>query len=419
MFYLRILFITLTMIFLTLYTNCKKESSDLPAIVFPIKPGIDVLLTQNMQLILGKQVGLITNPTGVTSDFRSTIDALHECPEVTLTALFGPEHGIRGDHQGGHTVHQNIDDRTGAPVYSLYYNGRPQKLSPEMLHNVDVLLFDIQDIGSRAYTYIYTMSLAMEAAREANIPFIVLDRPNPLGGNRVEGNVLDPKFKSDVGRYSIPYIYGMTIGELAKLFNEEYGIGCNLTVIPMEGWRREMNYEQTELPWIPTSIHVPHADTPFFIATTGCLGELGTVSEGVGYTSPFEIIGAPWVNGIELSAELNSRSLAGVFFRPIFYKPFYYRFVNENCYGVQIHILNKDLYSPSKTQIHIIHALQKLYSQQNLFNTTRIKSFDNAYGTDQIRLAILNGTQAETIIKTWEHELTKFKLTRDKYLIYR
>lgn len=382
----------------------------------PVKPGIDVLIDKQFSLIKGKNLGLITNPTGITRQFKSTIDALNDIPGVKLVALFGPEHGVRGDIPGGERIATYKDKKTGISVYSLY--GETYKPTPAMLKNIDILLYDIQDIGSRAYTYIYTMAYAMEAARDANIPFIVLDRPNPLGGNRVEGNVLDPKFKSFIGLYPIPYIYGMTVGELAQLFNKEFNINCNLTVVPLEGWTRVMTYEDTGLLWVPTSPHVPHADISYLVAAIGCIGELGAVSEGVGTPSPFEFIGAPWMDGDKLAEELNSKNLPGVYFRPTSFRPFYLRFIKEHCGGVQIHILDKDSFEPAAVQVHILTTIQKFYSDKNIFNTPRISSFDKAFGTDEVRKAVLRGDSAEQIIASWQVQLEKFKKVREKYLIY-
>ena len=381
-----------------------------------VKLGIDVLLEKRFDLIKGKKIGLITNQTGVTSDLRSTIDVLNENPAVQLIALFGPEHGVRGDIGGGEKIQTYKDKKTGIIVYSLY--GETYKPTEEMLKNIEVLLYDIQDIGSRAYTYIYTMAYAMEAARDAGILFVVLDRPNPLGGEKIAGNVLDPKFSSFVGLYPIPYIYGMTVGELAQLFNKEFNINCKLTVVPMEGWKRNMRWEDTGLMWIPTSPHVPHSETATFVATTGCIGELGTVSVGAGYTSPFELIGTPWIDGEELANELNARNLPGVYFRPTYFRPYYFKFIKEQCSGVQIHIVDYDEFQPVKTQVHILTALQKLYPDKKIFETRRISNFDRAFGTDQIRKAIINGDPAEKIIEPWERQLDKFKKIRENYLIY-
>lgn len=404
-------------LFIMLSVGCTKDSSEAnPNHPSPVKPGIDVLIEKQLYLIKGKKVGLITNPTGITRQFQSTIDALNEIPGVKLVALFGPEHGVRGDIPGGERVATYTDKKTGIPVYSLY--GETYKPTADMLKNIDILLYDIQDIGSRAYTYIYTMAYAMEAARDARIPFIVLDRPNPLGGNRVEGNVLDLKFKSFIGLYPIPYIYGMTVCELAQLFNSEFGINCNLTVVPLEGWTRDMTYEDTGLLWVPTSPHVPHPETAYLVAAIGCIGELGTISEGVGTPSPFEFIGAPWMEGDKLADELNSKNLPGVYFRPTSFRPFYLRFIKEQCSGVQIHLLDKNTFEPAAVQVHILTAIRKLFPEKNIFDTPRITSFDKAFGTNEVRNAIIRGDSAEQIIASWQEQLEKFKIVREKYLIY-
>ncbi|MBC8184925.1 DUF1343 domain-containing protein [candidate division KSB1 bacterium] len=381
-----------------------------------IKLGIDVLLEKHIDVLKGKNVGLITNHTGVNCQLKPTIDVLNDEPDINLVAIFGPEHGARGDVAAGEHVSTYTDKRTGIKVYSLY--GKTRKPTTKMLGNIDVLIYDIQDIGSRAYTYIYTMAYAMEAAKEAGIKFIVLDRPNPMGGNKIGGNVLDPKFSSFIGLYPIPYIYGMTVGELALLFNKEYKINCDLTVIPMEGWERNMLWKDTGLEWIPTSPHLPHSETAFFVATTGCIGELGTVSIGVGYTSPFELIGTPWIDGEKLALELNAKELDGVYFRPTSFKPYYAKFINELCSGIQIHILDFDKYEPATTQVHILTAIKKQYPKKNIFDKKRISMFDKAFGTDEVRKRVIRGDSAESILRDWGKQLEKFDRIRGRYLIY-
>jgi len=386
----------------------------------PVKPGIDVLIEKQLDLIKGKRVGLITNQTGFTATLKSTIDALNELPDVELVASFGPEHGVRGDIEAGEYIPNFVDKKTGITVYSLY--GKSRRPTPDMLKNIQVLVYDIQDIGARGYTYIYTMAYAMEAARDAGIQFIVLDRPNPLGGNRVEGNVLDPKFSSFIGLYPIPYLYGMTVGELAKLFNNEFGINCDLVVVPMEGWQRDMTYEDTGLFWVPTSPNIPHAETVFPYAAICFIGELGTIAEGVGTALPFELLGAPWMDGEKLANELNAKNLPGVFFRPTFFIPFFhpgkYDYVRKQCGGVQIHITDTKTFMPLATQVHILTAIRKIHCEQNIFNTPRSASFDKAAGTDELRNAVLRGDSAEQIIASWQEQLGKFTKIREKYLIY-
>lgn len=396
-----------------LVLSCNRISAVAPPHVMP---GIDVLKASHFEIINGKSVGLITNATGMTGDLQSTIDVLNEAQNVTLVALFGPEHGVRGDIEGGKKVPQYTDTKTGITVYSLY--GKQRKPTPDMLKKIDVLIYDIQDIGSRAYTFIYTMAYGMQAAKERGIPFIVLDRPNPLGGNLVEGNVLDPAFSSFIGLYPIPYIYGMTVGELARLFNDEFDIQCDLTVVPMKGWRRYMRYEDTGLLWVPTSPHVPHAFVSFFVAMTGGLGELHTVSEGVGYTSPFEIVGAPWIAAEKLAENLNNRHLPGVYFRPTYFRPYYMKWAGQQCQGVHIHVTDWEALRPAATQIHILAAINELYPDQKIFETDRIRMFDKANGTDQIRLMLQRGVPAEQIITSWQDDLQRFLTVRKKYLMY-
>jgi uncharacterized protein YbbC (DUF1343 family) len=405
-------------LFLTQNLNYGKNSVKNSNVI--VKPGIDVLLEKQLDLIKGKRIGLITNQTGITSTLKSSVDALNELPDVELVALFGPEHGVRGDIAAGEYVPNFVDKKTGITVYSLY--GKTRRPTPEMVKNIEILVYDIQDIGARGYTYIYTMAYAMEAARDAGIQFMVLDRPNPLGGNRVEGNVLDPKFSSFTGLYPIPYLYGMTVGELAKLFNKEFSINCDLVVVPMEGWQRDMTFEDTGLFWVPTSPNIPHAETIFAYASICFIGELGTISEGVGTALPFELLGAPWLDGEKLANELNVKNLPGVFFRPTFFIPFFhpgnYDYVKKQCSGVQIHITDTKTFNPLATQVHILTAIRYLHPEQNFFDTPRIASFDKAAGTDELRKAVLRGDSAEQIMASWQEQLEKFKKIRKKYLIY-
>ena len=259
-----------------------------------IKTGIEVLKEQNFRCLEGKRVGLITNPTGVDNNMKSTIDILHEAPNVNLVALYGPEHGVRGDVHAGDHVTDIKDASTGLPVYSLY--GSTRKATPEMLKDVDVLVYDIQDIGCRSFTYISTMGLAMEAAAENGKEFIVLDRPNPVGGLKVEGNLVEDDCISFVSQFKIPYLYGLTCGELALMLNGEKmltdGAQCNLHVVKMKGWKRKMDYTQTGLQWVPSSPHIPHSHSAYFYPVSGILGEFGYMSIGVGYTIPFQMFAA-------------------------------------------------------------------------------------------------------------------------------
>lgn len=382
-----------------------------------VKPGIDVLTDRGFDLLQNKRVGLITNPTGVTANLRATVDVLRQAPGVRLAALFGPEHGVRGNIFAGEKIASATDRRTGLPVYSLY--GKTRKPTPQMLQEIDILVYDIQDIGIRAYTYIYTMAMAMQAAAARGIPFVVLDRPNPLGAERIEGPILEEKFTSFIGMYPIPYIYGLTVGELARYFNEEFAIHAELYVVPMQGYHREMLFRDTGLPWVATSPHIPHARTAFFCAATGILGELQTVSEGVGYTLPFEVIGQSWIEPDRFAAELNRRNLPGVIFRPCYIRPYYHEWQGQELGGVQLHIRSLAAFSPLRTQVHLLHALLQLYPSRNIFDTSRAANFDRAMGTDRVRLALLRGVPPDTIIAGWQQGLQTYRQKRAKYLLYR
>ncbi|MBS4176437.1 exo-beta-N-acetylmuramidase NamZ family protein [Lederbergia citrea] len=373
--------------------------------------GVEVLLKEKKNLIKGKKVGLITNPTGVDQELNSIVDLLHHAPDVTLTALYGPEHGVRGDAQAGQYVPYYIDEVTGLPVYSLY--GSTRKPAPEMLENVDVLLFDIQDVGTRFYTYIYTMALAMEAAKEKGIPFIVLDRPNPLGGTKVEGPVLDPEFASFVGQYAIPLRHGMTVGELAKLFNREFGIHADLTVVEMKGWKRDSYYDETGLPFVLPSPNMPTLETAL-VYPGAALIEGTNASEGRGTTKPFELIGAPFINSTELAKKLNALNLPGVTFRSASFTPTFSKHSGKLSHGVQIHITDRDAYQPVETGLHIVKTIQDLYPES--FSLTAF--FDNLIGNGWIRQGIKEGMTVKEMKSRWEAELKEFKKLRNKYLLY-
>lgn len=388
-----------------------------------VKPGIDVLRERDYDILKGKRVGLVTNPTGVASNLETTIDILSQAPGVNLVALFGPEHGVRGEVEAGRYVANYVDAATGLPVYSLY--GKNRKPSPQMLAGIDVLVYDIQDIGARSYTYISTMGRCMEAAAEQGIAFVVLDRPNPLTGDRVEGSVLDLKFRSFIGEFAIPYVYGMTAGELATMINEEGwlngGRKCNLSVVPIQGWKRWMWWEDTGLQWVPTSPHIPHSDTPIFYVMTGLLGELGTANQGVGYTLPFELVGAPWIDARSFAKALNARALPGITFRPLAYKPFYFEDADVLYHGVQLHVVDRQQVDLAAVQLTIIDVLLKEYPDRNLFaraKPERNGSFDKAMGTDEVRRRFQRGDPLEEIIEWAEKQASDFSIRRQKYLLY-
>lgn len=387
-----------------------------------VKTGVEVLQAQNFRILEGKRVGLITNPTGVNSIFESTIDILHAAPNVELVALFGPEHGVRGDVHAGDKVDNLTDKRTGLPVYSLY--GATRKPTPEMLKGIDVLVYDIQDNGCRSFTYISTMGLAMEAAGEQGIEFVVLDRPNPLGGKKIEGNLTEPAFTSFVSQFPIPYIYGMTCGELAQMINAQKMIAstCKLTVVKMKGWKRNMTWEKTGLPWIVASPHIPHKHSSYFYPVTGILGELGYLSIGVGYTLPFELVGSPWINAEVVSTALNNLKLKGVHFRPIHFKPFYATFKGEQCQGVQIHFTDYAAARLTEIQFYIMQEVSRLYPDKAIFdlaNPSRFDMFDKVCGSDQIRLRFSQNHQVASILDYFIKDEESFRKASRPFYLYR
>lgn len=387
-----------------------------------VKPGISVLIKEQTNLITGKRVGLITNPTGITPTLVSTADAIAKIKGAKLTALYGPEHGIRGDIFAGDNVETYTDIKTRVPVYSLY--GKTRKPIKEMLANIDVLIFDIQDIGSRYYTYVYTMAYAMEAAIENGLPVIILDRPNPINGTLVEGPVLDPNFSSFIGLYPIPIVHGLTIGELAQLFNQEFNIHCDLKIVPLIGWKRNMTFKDTKLPWVATSPHLPQSSTAWHYATTGFIGELHTICIGVGYTLPFEIVGASWINGEKLARELNRQRLPGVRFRPLTFRPYYYIFKDQVCQGVQVHITKLKDFSPVSTGLHILDTIYRLYPERTIFPAdldspgSRLKMFYQAMGSNSVHKMLEQGKSVAKIIDTWNEKIDAFRKVREKYLLY-
>ena len=379
-----------------------------------VSPGIEVLLKEEKNVLSGKKVGLITNPTGIDSKLTSIVDLLHDDPDIHLTALFGPEHGVRGDAQAGASVEYYIDEKTGLPVYSLY--GKTKKPTPEMLKDVEVLVFDIQDVGTRYYTYIYTMAYAMEAAKENDIPFIVLDRPNPQGGESVDGPVLEPEFSSFVGLYPIPLMHGMTVGELATLFNKEFKIGADLKVIKMKGWKRDMDYDDTGLPFVLPSPNMPTVSTTFVYPATGLI-EGTNVSEGRGTTKPFELIGAPYINGDELAGKLNALRLPGVKFRAASFTPTFSKHAGKLSHGVEIYITDREEFKAVPTGLHIIKTIQDLYPGD--FEFLAANNFNLLIGNGWIMSRIKEGSTVNEILKEYQVKQDAFKKVRKNYLLYK
>ncbi|MEZ7884848.1 MAG: DUF1343 domain-containing protein [Bacteroidales bacterium] len=387
-----------------------------------IKTGLEVLKSKNFKVLEGKRVGLITNPTGIDNNVKSTIDVLFEAKNVKLVALFGPEHGVRGDVHAGDKVDNMADPKTGLPVYSLY--GKTRKATPEMLKGIDVLVYDIQDIGCRSFTYISTMGLAMEAAAENNIEFVVLDRPNPLGGNKIEGNLVEDGFISFVSQFKIPYVYGMTCGELAMMLNEENMLGkkCKLTVVKMEGWKRDMFFEETGLQWVPSSPHIPHPHSAYFYPISGILGELGYMSIGVGYTIPFQMFAAEWIDADKLASSMNALSIPGVVFRPIHIKPFYATGVGKNLQGVQVHLMDLKKAPLSEIQFRLMDVLNELYPDKAVFKNAdekRYRMFDQVSGSDFIRKKFSERHKFEDIKEYWYKDVESFRKLSSKYYLYK
>lgn len=386
--------------------------------------GIDMLERQNFKPLQGKRIGLITNPTGVNRYLKSTIDILHDAPNVQLVALYGPEHGVRGDIYAGAKVQDQKDEKTGLPIFSLY--GKTRKATKEMLRGIDALVYDIQDIDSRSFTFISTMGLAMEAAAENGIELIVLDRPNPLGGLHVEGNVVEDDCVSFVSQFRIPYIYGLTCGELAKMLNGERmlanGVQCKLTVIKMKGWKRKMTFADTGLPWIASSPHIPQALTAWYYPTTGIVGELGYLSIGVGYTLPFQLFAASWIDAEELANAMNAQQMPGVTFRPIHLRPFYSTGKGEQLQGIQIHITNYKTVQLTPIQFVLMQEIARLYPEHSVMehaNQQRFSMFDKVCGSKQIRQRFMLRNQWSDIESYWNKDVKPFKILSKKYYLYR
>ena len=366
-----------------------------------------------MDVFKGKRVGLITNATGV--DRQMTPSAQLLGARLNLVALFAPEHGLRGSAVAGAAIPHEKDAKTGLPIYSLH--GDTRKPTAAMLKNVDVLAFDIQDIGARSYTYIYTMAYAMQSAKENGKTFVVFDRPNPVGGEKVEGGLLQSAFSSFIGLFPIPIRHGLTVGELAKLFNEEFGIGAQLVVIPMSGWKRTMQQEETGLPWVMTSPNIPTADSARIYSGTGLFGG-SNVSEGIGTTRPFELVGAPWLDGQKLSDRMNAYKLPGVYFRPAYFTPQWGKYQGRVCNGVQIHVTDRRALAPVSVGIYLLQTIRELGGSQFKWNapTGRDRWMIDLYegGTE------LRGgrTSAAELLTRWDKEATAFQKRTTSYRLY-
>ena len=386
-----------------------------------VKTGIEVLKANNFKQLEGKRVGLVTNPTGVDNFLKSDVDILHEAANVKLVALFGPEHGVRGNVHAGDHVGNAADPTTGVPVYSLY--GKSRIPSKEMLQGIDVLVYDIQDIGCRSFTYISTLGNIMKAAAENGIKVMVLDRPNPLGGDKVEGNLAEDDCLSFVSAFKIPYVYGLTPGEVALLLNGENMLGakCDLEVVKMKGWKRKMTYDQTGLQWVLPSPHIPHASSAPYYSVSGIVGELDSISIGVGYTMPFQMFGAPWIDAPVLAQRLNALNLPGVMFRPIYYKPFYAFGKGQDLQGVQVYLTDYRKATLTNIQFYVLQELYSLYPDHDVLAqcTKRHAMFDKVCGSKQIRQLFMKRHKWEDVKPYWEKDAEAFKQLAKKYWLYK
>ncbi|MFC4599475.1 exo-beta-N-acetylmuramidase NamZ domain-containing protein [Cohnella hongkongensis] len=377
-----------------------------------VRNGIDCI-EKYAHLFKGKRLGLITSPSGLTAELESTIRVLHE--RFELAALFSPEHGVRGDLHAGVPVDDYEDPITGVPVYSLY-RGDSKRLTPEMLDQVDVVVYDNQDIGVRYYTYIYTMLYAMEDCAKAGKPFVVLDRVNPIDGVTVEGNVLRPEFRSFVGNYPLCVRYGLTAGEVATMANAETGWNAQLSVVRLEGWEREMLFPETGRIWVPPSLGMPRFETAMLYSGT-CLFEGTNVSEGRGTTSPFEIVGAPFVRAEELADEMNRKRLPGVRFRPVYFNPTFSKHEGKLCAGVQLHVVDFRALRPLETGVRLMYELKRRYEQFEFLPPVREngRPFIDLLGGDR---SYREEDDEEALLERFREESRTFSERKRTYHLY-
>lgn len=391
-----------------------------------VKTGIEVLRDGGFRQLQGKRVGLVTNPSGVDRNLKSTVDILNEAPGVKLVALYGPEHGVRGNAHAGDAVGDAVDAKTGVKTYSLY--GKTHKPTAEMLKDIDVLVYDIQDIGCRSYTFYATMGMCMEACAENGKEFMVLDRPNAVSGNKVEGNLVEKGYFSMVSKYAIPYVYGLTPGELATYLNEE-GVTAKkakLTVIPMEGWKRDMTYAQTGLPWVAPSPQIPTPDHAAFYAMSGVIGELYAFNTGIGYTLPFQCFATPYLDADKLADAMNGLNLPGFRFRPINFKPFFKvgpetADAMKEMHGVQVYITDLDKANLTLCQFYFLQVLHEQHPDAKIFDANAKRGygmFDKVMGTDQIRKLFSKRYKVADIEAYFNKDAEAFKAKSSKYYLY-
>ena len=384
-----------------------------------IRLGLEVFLDEYLHLIAGKSVGLVAGPSSVDRQLRSSVELLYQHPEVNLVALFGPEHGIRGEAQAGEQVSTFSDPVTNLPVHSLY--GKTYEPSSDMLQELDAIIIDLQDGGVRFYTFLATALNVMKAAGRVGCPVLILDRPAPITATRIAGPILDPAYTSFVGPYPLPIRYGMTIGEIARLLNEEYAISCDLTVIPMAGWRRELWYDQTGLPFVPSSPNLPTLDAMTLYPGT-CLIEGTNLSEGRGTTRPFEYLGAPWIDAESWTDQLNDLDLPGVRFRPVYFVPTFSKYQGERCAGVHVFVTDRECLQPLHMILHLLQTLISAYPShfawREPWSKDAARPIDLLAGSDALRLHLDAKRSAVELVESWQPAMNAFVQLRDQYMLY-
>ncbi len=393
-----------------------------------VKTGIEVLRERNFAELEGKRVGLVTNPSGVDSNLNSTVDILYNAENVNLVALYAPEHGVRGDVYAGEKVESGVDERTGLPVHSLY--GSTRQPTSAMLEGIEVMVYDIQDVGSRSYTFISTLGLVMRSCAMKGIPVVVLDRPNPLGGLKVEGSLVRDGFNTFVSQYKIPYIYGLTVGELANMINEEgmnrgqngreTHLYCDLTVVEMEGWIRDMLFNDTGLPWVMPSPNIPYPESAICYPSAGLSGEMyNYLNIGIGYTIPFACFAEQWVDADELKAKLDSYNVPGVAWRTIHYKPISGRLSGKLIHGVQYFYTDYEAATLTLTQFYVMQAVYELYGKNPIKGAgDRLAMFNKVCGTDYIAETFGKSMKVADIYEFWTKDVDSFKQKSQKYHLY-
>jgi uncharacterized protein YbbC (DUF1343 family) len=387
-----------------------------------VTPGIDRLLGGERALIAGRKVGLVCNPASIDGQFKHSADKLLGDPDVTLVGLFGPQHGFRSDVQDNmiETPHAR-DARRNVPIFSLYSDTREP--DARMLDGLDALIIDLQDVGTRVYTYVYTMANCMRAASRRGLPVIVCDRPNPVGGEAVEGARLQERWTSFVGQFPIPLRHGMTIGELARLFNEDYGLGARLEVVPLDGWRRSMYHDETGLPWVIPSPNLPTLDAAT-VYPGAVLFEGTTLSEGRGTTRPFEIVGAPWIDGEQLASAMNARGLPGVHFRPVFFEPTFHKHARQSCGGCQVHVLDRRAFKPVRTAVELLDEFRRQnparfgWKEPPYEYEHEKQPIDVLFGSDRLRTTLDSSGDIAAFVASWKADEEDFQRQRERFLLY-